>query len=176
MSTVHGHHSEGDSRMQSQLPPEEQRDDRPEITRGATSTDPLVEVLATRMRRMDLVAWQRIVSWAERSRLSFEALRVLLAIKVCDGPASVSELADLAGLSLHAAYPAVGGLRASGYLLEEQRRYILTEHGQDLTAELDAAHRDGIQAYVDALDPTERRRLDEAFGITRSVPEAPVST
>ena len=43
-----------------------------------TSTDPLVEVLATRLRRMDLVAWQRIATWAEQSELSFEDLRLLL--------------------------------------------------------------------------------------------------
>ena len=134
---------------------------------ATTSTDPLVDVLATRMRNMDLVTWQRITSWAEEVELSFENLRMLLAVKVCDGPAAASELAELAGLSLHAAYPAIGGLRTRGYLHEEQRRYTLTERGHDLTATLDAAHRDGIQAWVDDLDPSERRQLDEAFGIAR---------
>jgi DNA-binding MarR family transcriptional regulator len=132
-----------------------------------TATDPLVEVLSIRMRRMDLVAWQQIASWAEQFELSLESLRLLLAVKVCDGPAAVSELARLAGLSLHAAYPAIGGLRVRGYLHEERRRYALSDHGQDLTAALEAAHRDGIRAYVDELDPSERRQLDEAFGIAR---------
>ena len=45
-----------------------------------TSTDPLVEALATRLRRIDLVAWQRIATWAEQSELSFEDLRLLLAL------------------------------------------------------------------------------------------------
>jgi DNA-binding MarR family transcriptional regulator len=130
-----------------------------------TSTDPLVEELATRLRGTDLVAWQRITSWAEQFQLSFENLRVLLAMKVSGGPAAASELADLAGLSLHAAYPAIGDLWTRGYLREEHRRYILTQSGQDLIAALEAAHRDGVQTYVEGLDASERRRLEEAFGI-----------
>jgi DNA-binding MarR family transcriptional regulator len=135
-----------------------------------TSTDPLVEVLATRLRRMDLVGWQNIATWAEQSGLSFEDLRLLLAlaVKMEDGPAAISELADLAGFTLEVAYPATHRLRGRGYVREEQRRYALTEQGQELVATLDAAHREGIQAYVDQLDPDERRRLDAAFGTARS--------
>lgn len=130
-----------------------------------TSTDPLVEALAARLRRVDLVVWQRITSWAERHDLSFANLRLLLALTIEDGTTAVSELAELAGLSLQAAYPAIHDLQHRGYLREERRRYVLTERGQDLVAALDAAHRDGIQAYVDRLDPDERRRLDGAFGV-----------
>jgi DNA-binding MarR family transcriptional regulator len=138
------------------------------ITR-MTSTDPLVEVLATRLRVMDLVAWQRIARWAEESELSFEDLRLLLALaaKMDDGPAAVSELADLAGFSPDVAYPATHRLRGRGYLREERRRYSLTQEGRELVARLDAAHREGIQAYVDQLGPDETRRLDAAFGIAR---------
>ena len=32
---------------------------------------------------------------------------------------------------------------------------------------LDATHREGIQAYVDQLDPDERRQVEAAFGIAR---------
>jgi DNA-binding MarR family transcriptional regulator len=135
------------------------------MTSPATSTDPLVEVLATRLRRMDLVGWQRIASWAEQYELSFENLRILLALTIEDDPKAVTELAALAGLSLHAAYPVIHDLRRRGYLREERRRYTLTEQGRDLVAALDGAHRDGIEAYVNELDPSERRRLDEAFGI-----------
>jgi hypothetical protein len=35
-----------------------------------SSTDPLVEALATRLRLIDLVGWRRIATWAERSELS----------------------------------------------------------------------------------------------------------
>jgi DNA-binding MarR family transcriptional regulator len=138
------------------------------ITR-MTATDPLVEVLATRLRLMDLVAWQRIARWAEESELSFEDLRLLLALaaKMDDGPAAVSELADLAGFSPNVAYPATHRLRGRGYLREERRQYSLTQEGQELVARLDAAHREGIQAYVDQLGPDETRRLDAAFGIAR---------
>jgi DNA-binding MarR family transcriptional regulator len=129
--------------------------------------DPLVEVLSTRLSRMDLMAWQRITSWAEQHGLSFEELRVLLALRIQDGPAGARELAELAGLSLQVAYPAIHSLRSAGYLSEEGRRYMLNERGQDLIAALGAAHREGIQAYVDQLDPDERRRLDEAFGTAR---------
>lgn len=136
---------------------------------STTSTDPLVEVLATRLRRMDLVAWQQIAAWAEESELSFEDLRLLLAcaVKVDDGPAVVSELADLAGFPLDVAFPATHSLRRRGYLVEEGRRYSLSEQGKELVARLDAAHRRGIRAYVEQLDPDERRRLDAAFEIAR---------
>jgi DNA-binding MarR family transcriptional regulator len=134
-----------------------------------TSTDPLVEVLATRLRLMDLVGWQRIATWAEESELSFEDLRLLLALalKMDHGSAAVSELADLAGFSLDVAYPATHRLRGRGYLREERRQYSLSQQGQELVARLDAAHREGIQTYVDQLSPDETRRLDAAFGIAR---------
>jgi DNA-binding MarR family transcriptional regulator len=134
-----------------------------------TSTDPLVEVLATRLRLIDLVAWQRIAMWAEQSELSFEDLRLLLALamKVDDGPAPISELADLAGFSLDVAYPATHRLRGRGYLVEERRHYSLSQQGQEIVATLDASHREGIQAYVDQLDPDERRQVEAAFGIAR---------
>jgi DNA-binding MarR family transcriptional regulator len=134
-----------------------------------TSTDPLVEALATRLRLIDLVGWQRIATWAEQSELSFEDLRLLLALalKIDAGPAAVSELADLAGLPLDVAYPATHRLRGRGYLREQRRQYSLSQRGQELVARLDAAHREGIQAYVDQLDREERRRLCKAFAITR---------
>ena len=134
-----------------------------------TSTDPLVEVLATRLRLMDLVGWQRIATWAEQSDLSFQDLRLLLALalKREDGPAAISELADLSGFSLDAAYPCIHRLRGRGYLREESRRYVLSEQGEELAAKLDAAHREGIQAYVDQLSPDDRRPFDAAFGIAR---------
>jgi DNA-binding MarR family transcriptional regulator len=134
-----------------------------------TSTDSLVEALATRLRLIDLIGWRRIATWAEQSELSFEDLRLLLALalKMDDGPAAVSELAELAGFPLDVAYPATHRLRGRGYLREERRRYALTQQGQELVARLDAAHREGIQAYVDQLDREERQRLSKAFAITR---------
>jgi DNA-binding MarR family transcriptional regulator len=134
-----------------------------------TSTDPLVEALATQLRLIDLVGWQRIATWAEQSELSFEDLRLLLAlaVKMDNGPAAVTELADLAGFSLDVAYPAIHRLRGRGYLREERRHYSLSEHGQELVATLDAAHRQGIRTYVDQLKPDERRQLEAAFGIAR---------
>jgi DNA-binding MarR family transcriptional regulator len=134
-----------------------------------TSSDPLVEVLVTRLRVLDLVGWQRIAAWAEESGLSFEDLRLLLAcaLKVDDGPVAVSELGELAGFPLEVAYPATHSLRRRGYLVEEGRHYSLSEKGKELVATLDAAHREGIRAYVDQLDPNERQQLDAAFGIAR---------
>jgi DNA-binding MarR family transcriptional regulator len=134
-----------------------------------TSTDALVEALATRLRRMDLVGWQRVATWAKQSELSFEDLRLLLALalKIDDGPATVGELGDLAGFPLDVAYPATHRLRRRGYVREERRRYALSEQGRELVARLDAARRDGIQAYVDTLDREERGRLLNAFANPR---------
>jgi hypothetical protein len=134
-----------------------------------TSTDQLVDALATRLRRMDLVGWKRIAAWAEESGMSFEDLRLLLAVAVKsdDGPAPISELADLAGLPLDVAYPATHRLRGRGYLSEEGRLYALSAEGQEVVAKLDAAHREGIQAYVDQLNPDERGQLEAAFGMAQ---------
>ena len=133
------------------------------------STDPLVEALATRMRQLDLIGWRRIATWAEESGFSFEDLRLLLALalKIDDGPAAVSELAELAGFSLEVAYPATHRLQRRGYLREEHRRFALTGEGRELVAMLDAAHREGIQAYVDQLDPDERQLLEKNFADRR---------
>jgi hypothetical protein len=101
------------------------------ITR-TTLNDPLVDAISTRLRRLDLLGWQRISAWAEESELSFEDLRLLLALalKIDDGPAAISELAELAGFPLDVAYPAIHRLRGRGYLREEHRRYLLTEQGK----------------------------------------------
>jgi DNA-binding MarR family transcriptional regulator len=138
-----------------------------EMTRPAHPTDPLVEALHIRSLRVDLVAWQQIAAWAEKLELSLKDLRLMLALKMEDGPTGVSELADLAGFSLDAAYPTIHSLRDRGYLREDRRQYSFSEQGQELVATLDAAHRDGIEAYVDHLDRDELRQLDEAFGIAR---------
>ena len=132
-----------------------------------TSSEPLVEALASRLRVMDLVGWQGIAAWAEESDFSFEDLRLLLALAVKseDGPAAISELAELAGFPLDVAYPTVHRLRGHGYLVEEGRRYSLSPEGQELVAKLDAAHRQGIRAYVDQLSPDERGQLEAAFGM-----------
>jgi DNA-binding MarR family transcriptional regulator len=132
---------------------------------NSSTTDPLVHALAARLRVMDLLGWRRIAAWAEESGLSFEDLRLLLAlaVKMDDGPAAVSELAELAGFPLDVAYPAIHDLRGRGYIREERRVYVLTEEGQELVARLDAAHREGIQAYVDKLDPEERERISKAL-------------
>jgi len=134
-----------------------------------TSTDQLVDALAIRLRRMDLVGWKRIAAWAEESGMSFEDLRLLLAVAVKsdDGPAPISELAELAGLPLDVAYPATHRLRGRGYLSEEGRLYVLSAEGQEVVAKLDAAHREGIQAYVDQLNPDERGQLEAAFGMAQ---------
>ena len=79
----------------------------------------------------------------------------------------MSELADLAGFSLDVAYPATHSLRRRGYLREERRQYSLSQQGQELVARLDAAHREGIQAYVDQLDHEERQRLRKALANAR---------
>jgi DNA-binding MarR family transcriptional regulator len=125
-----------------------------------------VEALAARVRVIDLVGWQRIAAWAEESELSFEDLRLLLAlaVKADEGPTAISELAELAGFPLDVAFPVTHRLRGRGYLREERRQYSLTEQGQELVARLDEAHLEGIQAYVDQLDPDERERLRKALG------------
>jgi DNA-binding MarR family transcriptional regulator len=132
-------------------------------SRFPTSTEPLVEALSTRLHTVDLTGWAQITARAEELGLSFEDLRLLLAFKIRDGLSSVSDLARSSGFSLDAAYPAVHHLRDRGYVREERRRYSLSEDGRELVALLDAAHREGVQEYVDGLDARERKRLEEAI-------------
>jgi DNA-binding MarR family transcriptional regulator len=132
-----------------------------------TSTEPLVEALSARLRSADLIGWAQITQRAEKLGLSFENLRLLLALATRKGPSSVSDLARISGLSLEAAFPAARELRGRGYLREERRRYSLTEDGRELIATIDAAHREGIQAYVDQLEPRDRQQLHEALRIDR---------
>jgi DNA-binding MarR family transcriptional regulator len=134
------------------------------MSHSPTSTESLVEALTKRLRYVDLVGWGQVTARAEEHGLSFEALRVLLVMTNRNGPCRVSEIARASGLSLDAAYPAVHDLRGRGYLREERRQYSLSEEGRELVAILEAAHREGVQAYVDQLDPSERQRLDEAIG------------
>ncbi len=103
---------------------------------------------------------------AEKLALSFEDLRLLLALTTRKGPSGVRDLARISGLSLQAAYPAVSRLRSRGYVREELRRHSLTEDGRELVAVFDAARREGIQTYVDGLDTSEREWLDEAIRMT----------
>lgn len=135
------------------------------MSTDATSIDLLVEALATRLRVIDLVVWRRIATWAEESELSFEHLRLLLALatKADTEAMTISELGPLAGLGLEVAYPATHTLHGRGYLLEESRHYSLTERGHELLAGLSAAHRQGIEAYVETIDGEERGRLLNAF-------------
>jgi DNA-binding MarR family transcriptional regulator len=136
-------------------------------TGSPASTDPLVEVLATRLAMVDLTAWARITARAEELGLSFEDLRLLLALKIRNGgPSTVGDLAGISGFSLDAAYPAVHHLRSRGYVREERRRYSLTADGRELVALLDAAHREGIQEYVDGLAASERKWLEDVVRMT----------
>ena len=62
---------------------------------------------------------------------------------------------------------AINGLRGRGDLREERRRFSLTQQGEELVVELDAARREGIQVYLDTLDPEERGRLLSVFAEAR---------
>jgi DNA-binding MarR family transcriptional regulator len=128
-----------------------------------SSTEPVVEALAARLHCVDLIGWEHITARAGNLGLSFEHLRLLLALTIRDGPSSVSELARISGFSLDAAYPAVHHLRGRGYLLEVRRRYSLSEDGRALVDILETARREGLKAYVDGLDARERKWLDDAI-------------
>ena len=142
-----------------------------------SSTDSLVEALTARLQYVDLIAWEQITMRAESFHLSFEDLRLLLALTTRHGPSSVGDLARISGLPLDVAYPAVHHLRGRGYLIEERRRYSLTDEGRELIANLETAHREGVQAYVDGLDDRERKLLDDAIRMTqRRAPSGPGPT
>jgi DNA-binding MarR family transcriptional regulator len=137
-------------------------------SRPPTEPDPLVDALERRLRGVDLIGWAQITARAEERGLSLEDLRMLLALLARGGASSVSDLAGLSGLSAQAAHRTVNHLRGRGYLHEDRRQYSLSAEGQDLVASLEAAHREGVQTYVEGLDPADRQRLEEAVRNTRS--------
>ena len=132
------------------------------VSRSPASVDPLVEALAARLHCVDLTGWAQITARAEELHLSFEDLRLLLAITTTNGPTGVSDLSRISGLGLDAAHQTVNRLRGRGYLREERRQYSLSPAGRELDALLHAAHREGIQAYIDGLEPREQKWLKEA--------------
>lgn len=113
---------------------------------------------------------------AEELALSFEDLRLLLALSTRSGSSSVSELARVSGLSLQAAYPAVSRLRGRKYLCEERRRYSLHEEGREVLAILDGAHRGGdLAALREAAGRLRCADIVDAIGSFQRLPPPPPS-
>jgi len=129
-------------------------------------SDRLAEAFEARLREVELVVGARITaSWAAGAGLSLEDARLLLVMATTSAPTSAAELAELAGLSIDAVYPALGRLGERGEIREHERRYVLTDAGKESIAGLDAGRREGIAAYLSGLTPEDRRLLASGLGL-----------
>lgn len=130
------------------------------------ASDRLIGELETRLREVELVVGMRVMSsWADARQLSLEQARMLLVLATSKDGCTAAELAELSGIDVTNAYPALGQLRERGLVREDQRRYRLTDRGEESLASLNEARREGILAYVARLAEDDRRNLEAAFGV-----------
>jgi DNA-binding MarR family transcriptional regulator len=134
---------------------------------SAPQADRLIEEFEARLGEIELIVGMRVMaSWADARQLSVKEARVLLVL-AASTESTAPHLAELSGLDVQDAYPVLGRLRERGLVDEDQRSYRLTDRGDESIAELDAARREGIVAYVTHLGEDERRRLEVALGVHR---------
>ena len=127
----------------------------------------LIDEFEARLREVELVVGMRVMaSWADARHLSLEQARVLLVLTTSSGGSSAANIAELGGLDIADAYPAIGQLKDEGLIREAQKScYLLTDRGEESVASLNAARREGIVAYIVRLGDDERRSLEVAFGL-----------
>lgn len=99
-------------------------------------------------------------------RLSPAQARLLQALDRTLAAVDAADLAVRTGLDEAVAARELRGLRERGLVVERaharRAALTLTEAGRRVIADLDAARRRDLRAYVDSLDPTSRIRLEAA--------------
>jgi DNA-binding MarR family transcriptional regulator len=133
--------------------------------------DRLVDEFEARLREVELVVGMRVMaSWADAAQLSLHEARLILVLATSTAGSTAVALADLGGIDIADVYPALGQLKDRGLVREAQKGcYLLTDHGEESLASLNAARREGITAYVVRLEDDERRSLEAALGVDGSV-------
>lgn len=102
--------------------------------------------------------------------LSFTQSKIVMSFTGRDEPRSIKSVADEHGLSLPAASRALDGLLKRGIVTRTEhpddrrvKQIALTDAGRRLTERLFELRVAGIQEFVAALEPDQRRRLAEAL-------------
>ena len=132
----------------------------------------LVEALTDRLAQFEVHTAGHLLRWIHAADLTFAELRVFLTL--VDGePHSGGELAEVAGLDVEMAYPALHKLEARGWLAEDERMHSLGEAGRDQLGELTAIRRATVGDFVASLPTGERRSLAAALcGQSAPAPES----
>ena len=129
--------------------------------RQASDAD-LVDALADRLEQFELHTAGHLLRWIHAADLTFAEMRVFLTL--ADGEARTGgELAEVAGLDVELAYPALHKLEARGWLAENERMHSLGEAGRDQLGELAAIRRAAVGDFVASLPAGERRSLAAAL-------------
>ena len=129
--------------------------------RQASDAD-LVDALADRLEQFELHTAGHLLRWIHAADLTFAEMRVFLTL--ADGEARTGgELAEVAGLDVEFAYPALHKLEARGWLAENERMHSLGEAGRDQLGELAAIRRAAVGDFVASLPAGERRSLAAAL-------------
>ena len=130
------------------------------------SSDPshgeLLDALTARLERFQLHTSGHLLRWVQGADLTFAEMRVFLAL--ADGQARTgAELAELAGLEVEMAYPALHKLEARGWLCEAERRHSIHGPGLEQLEELATIRRAAVGEFVASLPTDERQSLTAAL-------------
>jgi DNA-binding MarR family transcriptional regulator len=103
--------------------------------------------------------------------LSLMEARVLRSLDRSHNPVRAEDVAARAGLEPETAARAVAGLRDRDLVIDvgagrsAPGALTLTRHGRAIVRDLDFTRRTDLQAFIESLDPTERRRVEAAVSL-----------
>jgi len=145
-----------------------------------TLSPPITSTTATRQLAEDLglvldaLLERTAQGFVERIRahgLTLTEARVLRSLDRSLNPVRADDVAARAGLEPETAARAVAGLRDRDLVIDvgtsraAPGALTLTRHGRAIVRDLDHTRRTELQAFIESLDPTERRRVEAAVSL-----------
>jgi len=145
-----------------------------------TLSPPITSTTATRQLAEDLglvldaLLERTAQGFVERIRahgLTLMEARVLRSLDRSLNPVRADDVAARAGLEPETAARAVAGLRDRDLVIDvgtsraAPGALTLTRHGRAIVRDLDHTRRTELQAFIESLDPTERRRVEAAVSL-----------
>ena len=145
-----------------------------------TLSPPITSTTATRQLAEDLglvldaLLERTAQGFVERIRahgLTLMEARVLRSLDRSLNPVRADDVAARAGLEAETAARAIAGLRDRDLVIDIATHrtaagaLTLTRHGRAIVRDLDHTRRTELQAFIESLDPTERRRVEAAVSL-----------
>ena len=123
---------------------------------------------------LDALLERTATGFVERIRahgLSLMEARVLRSLDRSHNAVPAEDVAARAGLEAETAARAIAGLRDRDLVIDIATHrtaagaLTLTRHGRAIVRDLDHTRRTDLQAFIESLDPTERRRVEAAVSL-----------